>query len=107
MVPMASRVSILSSEGLPKGREYKRKSARNHHDGFVHIASSYFLADHGRNTSTPCAGNPIFSPRDGYFPTMVRLLVIFRSTYDSVADVCLPIGHSLNWTDKEDSDRAG
>jgi hypothetical protein len=37
---------------------------------------------------------------------MVRLLVIFRSTYDSVADVCLPIGYSLNWTEKEDSDRA-
>jgi len=39
MVPMASRVSILSSEGLPKSREYKHKSARSHHDGFFHIAS--------------------------------------------------------------------
>ena len=39
MVPMASRVFILSSKGLPKSREYKHKSARNNHDGFIHITS--------------------------------------------------------------------
>jgi hypothetical protein len=39
MVPMASRVFILSGKGLPKSGEYKHKSARNNHDGFVYIAS--------------------------------------------------------------------